>query len=118
MTETYESLNLPSPWGLECDTCGFSLMPDRAKCYGIAIEPSGNRVLVCAICFQVMTIMNREYLHKGDWLGEKPMGGPYGKMMLVDPCQKRVSVWKVLDHEPWLEQIQSMKKKDREEATQ
>ena len=102
----FDELNLPNPWGRECDTCGFSLMPHEAKCYGVAVEskPDGERIFVCAVCFQVMTVMNREYLHKGDWLGEKPMGGPYREMMLVDPDKKRVSIWKVLDHEPWLEQ--------------
>ena len=111
MTEeiTYESLNLPNPYTVECATCGFSLMPHKAHCFGIAVEPNGNRVLVCAVCFQVMCIMNREALHKGDWLGEKPMGGPYKEMMLVDPEKKRVSIWKVLDYEPWLEQIQKAK---------
>jgi hypothetical protein len=103
----YDKLNLPDPYGDECWTCGFALMPDRANCYGIAIEPNGHRVLVCAVCFQVMAIMNKEYLHKGDWTGEKPMGGPFTEMWLVTPVKKKVVRWKVLDHEPWLEKIVS-----------
>lgn len=105
----YDELNLGSPYGRECDTCGFSLMPNNAKCYGIAVEPNGERVSVCVVCFQVMVTMNREALHVGDWLGEKPMGGPFTQMILVDPFRKRLSIWNVLDHEPWLEQTQSCK---------
>jgi hypothetical protein len=105
--KTAKDLGLPQPLG-ECWTCGFSLLPHQAKCYGVAEEPDGTFVPVCAVCFQVMTIMNRELLHEGDWLGEKPMGGPYIKMYLVG-LDGRVAIWKVLDHEPWLEQIQKRK---------
>jgi hypothetical protein len=101
----YDKLELPNPYGDECWTCGHSLMPYNAKCYGIAVEPNNHRVLVCSVCFQVMCIMNKEYLHKGDWEGEKPMGGPYKEMWLISPEKKQVTRYKVLDHKPWLEKI-------------
>ena len=93
----------------ECWVCGFSLIPPNAKCYGVAEEPNGQLVPVCGICLQVMVTMNRPYLHVGDNLGEKPMGGPYVKMYLVG-LDGRVAIWRVLDHEPWLEQIQKLKR--------
>lgn len=104
----YDELQLSNPYGDECWTCGRSLMPRNANCYGIAIEPDGKRVLVCSVCFQVMCIMNKEYLHKGDWLGEKPMGGPYKEMWLVSPDKKKVARYKVLDHRPWLEKMEAI----------
>ncbi len=106
---------VPTPPSLsfsgECWTCGFSLIPHNAKCYGVAEEPDGTKVPVCSTCFQIMVSMNREFLHVGDWSEGKPMGGPYTKMYLVG-LDGRVAIWKVLNHDPWLEQIQKLPLKE------
>ena len=110
--KTAQELGLPWPPRGECDTCGFSLMPHSAKCYGVAelIECSGvfpdGFVSVCSTCFTVMVTMNKDYLYRGSYTGEKPMGGPYKRMYLVDRSGLRVAIWEVIGHKPWLKQTQ------------
>jgi len=58
-----------------------------------------------------MLTVNKDYLHIGSELGEKPMGGPYKKMYLVNR-EGHVAIWEVLDHDPWLNQIQRIPQKE------
>jgi len=109
--KTAQELGLPWPPRGDCWTCGFSLMPFEAKCYGVGelVEPAHTGetfIPVCSTCFTVMVTMNKDYLYKGSYTGEKPMGGPYKRMYLVDRGGLRVAIWEVIGHEPWLKQTQ------------
>jgi hypothetical protein len=101
--QTAEVLGL-SLGDFECYICGRNVYEGTEKCHGFQETPEGQKQLLCSTCFQVQCTINKDSLHK-----KGCNGSPFVRMYLVSSDQKKVAIWKVLDHKPWLEMIQSTK---------
>ena len=97
-----------------CDNCGHSMFYDSdlsghkrpLKSQGWMIKEDGTVYNVCAICFQVEAIMNRETLYERG----------FRKLMLGDINQtfedENKSIWEVLPEKPYLKQVRKYVKKE------
>jgi len=112
-----------SYYNIECWICGHLLYSENQKCHGIQEskgprnfetkeewEKHGRFQEICSVCLQIQ-IFNKEFLHKED--APNCVGG-VKRLFLCDPDMKRIAVWEVLDHEPWLEKIQKLPPKEVE----
>ena len=113
LSKTAEELGLPkrsSFYGVDCWICGHRLYSGREKIHGIQEVETTNKIgrfqEICSVCFQVQMTLNSDSLHEGCNSVD-----PIVRMFLCEPDMKRIAVWEVLDHEPWLKQIQKLPKK-------
>jgi hypothetical protein len=114
MYKSYEEWGLP-PFDNECYICGHSTMSNGQKFIGFQeIEPDPDDKTIyarfhpiCSICAQVQLVANKEYLHC-----EKDTPNcwkPIKRIFLCHFDRVHLSVYEVLDNEPWVKMVQSSK---------
>jgi len=107
--KTAEEWGLPLHHSNECWICGHRIYSDRQRAHGFQELMRGDIWEICSVCLQVQAGINKDCLHKEDAPNSV---GPVKRLFLCDPDMNRIAVWEVLDHEPWLKQIQELPSKE------